>query len=413
MTAIDEARRERRRPLADGAMGPEARGTRRICVVGPGTMFLSGITYYTYSLVNALDAHGAPSALLMRRLLPRRLYPGRTRVGGKISELALNPGIPVLDGVDWYSAPSLARAVSFLRRTRPEVVVFQWWTGAVLHNYLALARAARSVGARVVVEFHEAQDVGEGERALARGYVGALAPRFFAGADAFVVHSAYDRDLVARRYGNFEGRTETIPHALYEHHRVAAPVAHADDGVCRLLYLGVIRPFKGVEDLVRAFDLLSDDDAGAYELAIVGETWEGHHEPAELIARSRHRARIRFVNRYVTDAEVLQEFAGADVAVLPYHRSSQSGPLQIAMANGLPVVTTAVGGLIEATAGYEGAILVPPRDPRALREGIEAAARLRFQRFTGGHAWDATAQQYVELADRLLRTPPVGRRARR
>ena len=124
-----------------------------------------------------------------------------------------------------------------------------------------------------------------------------------------------------------------------------------------------------------------------YELTIVGETWEGHTEPAELIARSRHRERIRFVNRYVTDAEVLEAFAHADVAVLPYHRSSASGPLQIAMANGLPLVTTAVGGLIEATAGYEGAILVEPRDPQALLAGIEAAARLRSQRFAGGQAW--------------------------
>jgi glycosyltransferase involved in cell wall biosynthesis len=408
VTAIDEARREREGGENEPS-APGERGARRICVVGPGTMFLSGITYYTLSLVNALEAHAEPSALLMRRLLPRRLYPGRTRVGAQISELALDPGIPAFDGVDWYTVPSLARAVAFLRRTRPEVVVFQWWTGAVLHNYLALAHAARALGARVVIEFHEAQDVGEGERALARGYVGALAPRLFARADAFVVHSAYDRDLVVRRYGIPEDRTTTIPLALFEHHR-REPVARSEDGVCRLLYLGVIRPFKGVEDLVRAFDRLSDDDAQRYELAIVGETWEGHTEPAELIARSRHAGRIRFVNRYVTDAEASEEFARADIVVLPYHRSSASGPLQIAMANGLPVVTTAVGGLVEATATYEGAVLVQPRDPHALLAGIRAATHLRSQRFAGANGCDATAQRYVELAERLLRPAPAARR---
>jgi glycosyltransferase involved in cell wall biosynthesis len=260
-----------------------------------------------------------------------------------------------------------------------------------------------------MIEFHETQDVGEGERALARVYVGALAPRLFALADRFIVHSAHDRELVTGRFGIPESRIETIPHALYEHHR-GSPGERGTDGVCRLLYLGVIRPFKGVEDLVRAFDLLSDIDAERYELTIVGETWEGHHEPAELIARSRHRARIRFVNRYVTDSEVADAFARADVAVLPYHRSSQSGPLQIAMAHGLPVVTTAVGGLIEATAGYEGAILVEPREPRALLAGIEAAAHLRSQRFAGGHTWDTTAQRYVEIADRLVSTAAAKRR---
>ena len=106
-------------------------------------------------------------------------------------------------------------------------------------------------------------------------------------------------------------------------------------------------------------------------------------------------------------------FARADVAVLPYHRSSASGPLQIAMANGLPIVTTAVGGLVEATAGYGGAILVEPRDPHALRAGIEAASRLRFSRFVGGHSVDTTAQRYVELAGRLSSTPAKARRRSR
>ena len=159
---------------------------------------------------------------------------------------------------------------------------------------------------------------------------------------------------------------------------------------------------------MRAFDLMSDDDAARYELAVVGETWEGHHEPAELIARSRHRERIRFVNRYVTDADVLEEFGRADVAVLPYHRSSQSGPLQIAMANGLPVVTTAVGGLIEATAGYEGAILVQPRDPQATARGhrgrgAPALAALRRRTCLGRDGASATSRSPSRPSARLPR----------
>ena len=44
---------------------------RRLCVVGPGTRFLSGITYYTYSLINALAESGNQcSAVLIRNLLP-------------------------------------------------------------------------------------------------------------------------------------------------------------------------------------------------------------------------------------------------------------------------------------------------------------------------------------------------------
>ena len=101
------------------------------------------------------------------------------------------------------------------------------------------------------------------------------------------------------------------------------------------------------------------------------------------IATSPHRDDITFINRYITDDEVAGYFAGADLIVLPYHRSSSSGPLQIAMAKGLPVVVTEVGGLVEATALYPGAVRVKPANPASLADGIQEAATLVGQRFQG------------------------------
>ena len=375
-----------------------------VCVVGPGTRFLSGITYYTYCLANALERHAQPSAILMRRLLPGRLYPGRARVGAALAKLELAPSIPRFDGVDWYWGTSLPRALRFLARERPDVLVLQWWTGTVLHSYLVLALAARLLGVRIIVEFHEALDVGEAALPLVGRYVDALAPRLFALADASVVHSEHDRALVCERYAIASSAVEVIPHAVYDQYASATPRADigGDDGCCRLLYFGVIRPFKGVEDLVRAFDSMPPDEASRFALTVVGETWEGHALPGELIERSPYRDRISFVNRYVDDDEVATLFGEADVVVLPYHRSSQSGPLHIALALGLPVVVSAVGGLVEATAGYAGAVLVEPRQPDSLLAGIRRAAGLRGQRFTTGSTWDESARRYAALARRLI-----------
>ena len=120
-----------------------------------------------------------------------------------------------------------------------------------------------------------------------------------------------------------------------------------------LLFFGIIRPYKGLEDLVRAFDLLDDEEVTRYWLTVVGETWEGWDLPIRLIQSSRHRTRITLVNRFVDDDEVIAHFAGADAVVLPYHRSSASSPAHVAMSNGLPLVITAVGGLPAAVADYE------------------------------------------------------------
>ncbi len=63
----------------------------RVCVVGPGTRFLSGISYYTLRLINAFAKSHRTSAILMRQLLPTRLYPGRERVGKSLTRLAYHP----------------------------------------------------------------------------------------------------------------------------------------------------------------------------------------------------------------------------------------------------------------------------------------------------------------------------------
>ena len=375
---------------------------RRVCVVGPGTRFLSGITYYTYSLIAALSEAGHEcSAVLIRNLVPVRLYPGRARVGGALTDLRLPPEVRRVDGVDWYWGRSLARAVAFLRRERPHVVVLQWWTGAVLHTYLVLAVVARMYGARVVIEFHEAQDVGEAGLPLVSRYMDLLGRRLLRLSAAQLVHSQFDRDLVERRYG-VTGSMALIPHAGYDYLPSRPPLRAAPPDVVNLLYFGVIRPFKGVEDLIAALDLLGPDRS-RFWLTLVGETWEGWDLPSRLIAASPHRDRITFVNRYVTDAEAAGYFAGADVVVLPYHRSSSSGPLQIAMAAGLPVVATKVGGLVEATARYPGAVLADPSSPASLAGAVREAAELVGRRFEGVTTWADTARGYTELFDGMLR----------
>jgi glycosyltransferase involved in cell wall biosynthesis len=169
----------------------------------------------------------------------------------------------------------------------------------------------------------------------------------------------------------------------------------------RLLYLGLVRPFKGVEDLVEAFSGLARSDAERLRLTIVGETWEGWTAPAEAIARSRHADLIERVDRYVTDAELAAYFAKADAVVLPYHRSSASGPLQIAMSAGLPVVVTSVGGLVEAVRDYPGALLVPPRDPQALRGALLELPALRGRRYSDPHSWQTTADEFTALFDEI------------
>ena len=394
---------------------------RRVCIVGSGPYFLSGISYYTNRLAIEFAHRFEVSVILMRQLLPTRLYPGKARVGQQLASLRYPHDVDYYDGVNWYWIPSIIGALRRLIRARPEVVVFQWWSGTLLHTYLALAAIARVLGVRVVIEFHEVLDTGEAKVPVARVYVRCLAPLLMRLSHAFVIHSQYDRPDLESRYRLGTRPVAIIPHGPFDQYRTAESTELSEDRssegeITRLLYFGVIRPFKGVEDLVEAFNMIPESEIERYSLTIVGETWEGWTLPAERIAESQYRERIKFVNRYISDDEVRQVFANADAVVLPYHRSSASGPLHLAMSHGLPVIVTRVGGLVEAVEGYQGVVQVPAHDPSAIREAIECVAHMRSRRFADPHSWSRTVEQYDALftsiiADRTWNTDKAAQTA--
>jgi glycosyltransferase involved in cell wall biosynthesis len=383
--------------------------------VGSGTHFLSGISYYTYYLADALKEHYEVSVVLMRRLLPKRFYPGRERVGTPITNLKTSTIVPTFDGVDWFALPSLIRAGRFLRKEHPNVVIFQWWTGTVLHSFLYLARIARRSGASIILEFHEDQDTGETGKPLVERIVKPGLLHLIRSAHHYVVHSEWDKGRLCIKFMIDPTKVTVIPLGPFPMQEARAPTVRmpalsgtpdeqTKDEVT-ILFFGTIRPYKGAEDLVDAFELLPRDGRIRWHLLVVGETWEGWERPREKIQASPFVEDIEFVNRYVTDVEVPGIFERADIVALPYHRSSASGPLHMTMQRGLPVIVTNVGGLSEAAADYTGTVFVPPSDPAALAEGIVSGLDLRSQRHTDLHTWEESRASYAALFENLQPVP--------
>ena len=174
-----------------------------------------------------------------------------------------------------------------------------------------------------------------------------------------------------------------------------------------LLFFGLIRPYKGLEDLLRVFNALPREEAERLWLTVVGETWEGCTEPARLIATSPHADRITFVNEYVPDEVVGAAFAHADVAVLPYRRSSSSGILHVAMSLG------PAHRRDERRRPARGRQRLRRRGVRAagrpgqLKEGLMKAAALAGQKFPDPRSWHDTvaAVRMAASIDQPEQTP--------
>ncbi len=380
----------------------------RTVVIGPSPRFLSGISYYTLRLSNALAGRTRVSAILFRYMLPARLFPGWKRVGTDLSQLRYSDRIMVQEILDWFNPVTWLKASRIIREN--DVVILQWWTSSVAHMYLAI-QLLNLHHKPVLIEFHEVVDPFEQSVIPIRVYsrvMGRLIRRF---ADRYTVHSEHDRHLISRQYHIPEEKISVIPHGLYDHYPVldreaARKTADEKDDFI-FLFFGLLRPYKGVVHLIHAFEQLSKEIRANSRLLIVGEAWEDT-ESAHAAAGSRAHDRIRLVNRYVSDEEVPVFFSAADVLVLPYTRASQSGVAHIGISYGLPIIASRVGGLAESLGEYEGTIFIPPQDVPSLIQAMEQAYHAKKVKYpVPAHLrWESVAERYLHELRALHRGSP-------
>jgi glycosyltransferase involved in cell wall biosynthesis len=137
--------------------------------------------------------------------------------------------------------------------------------------------------------------------------------------------------------------------------------------VVRIVFVGRIERIKGLSNLLRAVEILKRSRPTArmsYE--IVGKAYEPEYY-SELLQykRAKHLDDIVFKG-FVDNLPAL--YQNADIFVFPcLHGTGQGGAVNIeAMASGLPIVATSVGGIPEIVAEGTTGFLVPPNDPETL-----------------------------------------------
>lgn len=348
----------------------------RVCIVGPSKKFLSGISYYTIRLANCLCGSYDVSVICFRDLLPKFMFPGGKHVGKDLANIDYSKCVSLFDGMDYNNPLTWYRAYRTLKREKPDVIILAWWTSSVAHMHLLISVINRlSIRAKVFIEFHEVVDPLEESILPLRIYSRITGRMLVKGANRYITHSESDKSLVASKYKIGPELINVVPHGLYDHYdnsmdKDAARVKLGLDGEYVILSFGLIRPYKGIPYLIKAFDELPPEVVGRSRLLIVGEIWEDRESIDKAIAGSPYKDKITLVDRYVSDDEVPVYFSASDVVVLPYLRASQSGVAHIAMAQKKPIVVSNVGGLSESMADYNGTFFVPPADSTAIKDAI-------------------------------------------
>ncbi|HWT93780.1 MAG TPA: glycosyltransferase family 4 protein [Solirubrobacteraceae bacterium] len=231
--------------------------------------------------------------------------------------------------------------------------------------------------------------------------------RLYERMDAVVVHSEHGRRRLID-LGIDPARVEVIPHGAFTHLTELpseAPLAPQLAAVPAekpvVLLFGLLRPYKGLDVLLRAWEGI--DDA---ELWIVGN-------PRGVTLPDPLPPGVRAEPRFVADAEIPALFRRADLVVLPYREIDQSGVLFTALAFGKPLILSDVGGFPEVAA-HGAASVVPAGDAAALHTTLAqlladparrtALASASATAARDHYAWPTIAAKHLALYDRLLST---------
>jgi glycosyltransferase involved in cell wall biosynthesis len=229
--------------------------------------------------------------------------------------------------------------------------------------------------------------------------------------DRIYVHSYSSRERLVSDYGVEAEKVEVIPHGTYEFASLCANERglraeyDIDEHQDVILFFGYVYRSKGIQYVIDAMRILLYDHGIAATLLICGEVpkregilrvFEKKNEDylrslKEMVTAYGLDRCVRFVG-YVPAEDVYSVFSLASVVVLPYTCVDQSGVLNIAIAAGVPVVGSDIGGVGETLSGV--GVLVKPRDPSAIAGALQDL-------LTGRSRRQALVRAYARLSGEL------------
>lgn len=315
---------------------------KRIIIVGPAYPYRGGIADFNERLAREFVSEGHEVTIYTFTLqYPGFLFPGKTQY----AEGPAPEGLHIVRKVNSVNPFNWLKVGREIRRQRPDMVMIRFWLPFMAPCLGTIARVVRRDKHIKVVALldnvvpHEKRI---GDKVFARymiksvgGYV-AMSEAVLADAKSFD-----DTKPLA-----------LTPHPLYDSFGAKATREEAigalglDSDTRYILFFGLIRDYKGLDLLLRAFADGRLRGKGV-KLIVAGEFY-GNAEFYERLEQELGLAEyIVWYKEFVPADKVRYFFAAADLVAQPYKSATQSGITQIAYHFERPMLVTDVGGLAE------------------------------------------------------------------
>ncbi len=272
---------------------------------------------------------------------PNFLFPGKTQYSDSPApkNLKITRMVSSVNPFNWVSVGLK------IKKLAPDYLVIPFWLPFMSPCFGTIARIARSnKHTRVVSIVHNIipHEKRIGDKMFASYFVGST--------DGFVTMSKSvlaDLDLFdATKPKKF------CRHPLYDNFGLsvsreeAARKLNLDPDFSYLLFFGLIRDYKGLDWMLKAF-ADSRIDKSKVKLLVAGEFYNNGEQYKAIEKELKLNGSVVWNTDFVPDEEVRYYFSLADLVVQPYKSATQSGVTQVAYHFEKPMLVTNVGGLAE------------------------------------------------------------------
>ncbi|MFQ5813181.1 MAG: glycosyltransferase family 4 protein [Anaerolineae bacterium] len=255
-----------------------------------------------------------------------------------------------------------------IEEVRPDILHYQWVLVPTLERLMF--KRFKAMGIQLVYTAHNL--LPHEERRWHRKQYASL----YKTVNQIIVHSENNRRELVETFMLEATKVHVIPQGNFSDfsgealtRKKAKEMLGIDPKQRVILFFGLIKRYKGVECLIKAFPTVKKRLPEA-KLLIAGKPNEDFSPYENLIADLGIVADVITHPRFIPYREVVAYFCAADVVVLPYVKTYQSAVVFTAYTFGRPVIATATGGLPEVIEQGKSGYVVPPADEQMLAEAI-------------------------------------------
>lgn len=377
---------------------------KKVVIVGPAYPFRGGLAAYNERLANAFNEAGYDVHIFTFTLqYPNILFPGKTQYATweAPKNLKIEQSLSSINPFSWKKTANRINALN------ADLVVFKFWLPFMGPAFGSVARLVKKKLPKTpiicILDNVIPHEKRIGDTVLTRYFINSIDA--FIGMSKSVLNDLTIFDRKKPRKFN--------PHPIFDNfgqHKTkeeACKNLGLDAKINYLLFFGIIRDYKGLDWLIKAFKA-SNIDKTKTKLLVAGEFYTDAKPYRELIQESDLADAIIMHEKFIPDEEVANYFCASDMIVQPYKHATQSGVTQIGYHFEKPMLVTDVGGLGEIIPDKVGGYVVEPTIP-AITEALEDFyLNERVESFTKGiieakkrFTWDKMINQIENLVNEV------------